>query len=104
MLTDAQKKQQKQLALLLAVILITIAILLFSRKKSPAGSTVGIIDAEIPSDGIPTLNDTKTENNSDILTGKAFNDLKRNGQYPVAKGEISRDNPFIPYEEEPANE
>lgn len=95
MLTETQKKQQKQLAALFIIILITIGIFLFSRKSETPASSVSNFSqkAEIVSSNMQVQ-----EIDSSILFSESFRDLKKNGQYPVESGTIGRNNPFIPYE------
>jgi len=105
MLTDTQKKQQKQLILLSVIILAIIAIILFSRKDTPANIPTEITNENTNLDlNVPVSIEKIQENSLGILSSKAFEGLNKNGQYPVEAGKTGRINPFIPYEEGPFNE
>lgn len=106
MTTDAQKKQQKQLVLLAAVVLITLAILLFSRKGKNTEPNNLISSQEVLEAGIssPLSAGQIQEVDTDILFSRAFERLERNGEYPINTGKTGRKNPFIPYEEGSVNE
>ena len=94
MLFPYQKKQQKLIIVLVAVVLIAVAVLYFGfrREKTPAD-----IDQIEDNSSAGSQSAQKIDLDADFLKDPQYQALKVYGNLPANREEVGRQNPFVPY-------